>query len=94
LILEKDENHGEVAHPPNKCAFTCLLVCDPARNTPPLTPSKPFIEEIIVKKQSYELETSPTDAALSEWVRYFMLKVGNFCKNPPVFMELRPGGFN
>ena len=94
LILETDENGKEISHAANKCAFSCLLVCDPARNTPPIHFTKEFEEELVVKKQSYELEGNNVETALSEWVRYFMLKVGNFCKVPPVFMELRPGRFS
>lgn len=86
------EGAGEIVYPENKCAFSCVMVCDTSRNIPPVV-CEGKKEERTVKKKSYELEANTVETALSEWIRYFMVKVGNFCKQTPIFLELRPSGF-
>ena len=94
IIEVKDDQGNEVVCQGGKCLFTCALICDPLRNEP----QAPWInhtkfKEVTIVKESYQLESDGTEIILSEWVRFFMSKVGNFCKGPPIFFELRPYGY-
>ena len=91
-IVEDVEGRAEVVSAGGGLRFTCLLVCDPSRNEPP-TPRSEFSDELsqttVVLKPD-ELTSNPVQAALSEWVRFFLTTVGDFCAQPPKFFELRP----
>lgn len=93
-ILELKGQSFEITCQGGPCIFTCALVFDPSKNEPPvpLQYTGDF-KEATVEKKSYQLTANNTETLLSEWVRFFMSKVGNFCKFSPLFYELRPYGF-
>jgi alpha-tubulin suppressor-like RCC1 family protein len=94
-IIGISEENSEVVSGGDGFTFTCLLVCDPNRNSPPV-PSSEFTGEpsqtIVLMKPS-QLTSSPVQTALSEWIRVFLQKVGSFCQDSPKFFELRPFGY-
>ncbi|OMJ65951.1 hypothetical protein SteCoe_37385 [Stentor coeruleus] len=94
-ILEiKDNGSEELTCQGGKCLFTCALVFDPTKNIPALEVMKnEKFNDVTVTKQSFQLTVDDTETMLSEWARFFVAKVGNFCKQNPVFFELRPSGF-
>lgn len=93
-ILEVINADFQVVCQGGKCFFTCVLVADPLRNEPslPWVNSKD-VKDLTVTKESYQLENINEEIILSEWVRFFISKVGNFCKSVPLFFELRPCGY-
>ena len=91
-IVEETSVGPQVVSGGGANTFTCLLVCDPSKNEPPVEPNEE-VEELsetnfILNPQ--QLRSDPVQAALSEWVRFFMQKVGENCISTPKFFELRP----
>ncbi|CAG9327791.1 unnamed protein product [Blepharisma stoltei] len=91
-IVEVTNSEPIVASAGGELSFTCLLVCDPTKNDPPVTIESYIGEpsQLTVFLKAQQMTSNPTQAALSEWVRFFLLKVGSFCSKPPKFFELRP----
>ena len=50
-------------------------------------------EEITIVLKPSQLIANPLQTSLSEWVRFFMSKVGGYCAGVPKFFELRPKHF-
>ena len=94
-IIETTNGIEEVICRGGGANITCLLVCDPCRNEPPVerVDDSGEGEEITVILKPSQLTASPLQTSLSEWVRFFMGKVGGHCVGIPKFFELRPKHF-
>ena len=94
-IVELTGNSEETVCKGGGSFITCLLVCDPCRNEPPLDKNdlESDTEEITVLLKPFQLVSNPLQTYLSEWVRFFMGKVAPLCLETPKFFELRPKHF-
>jgi alpha-tubulin suppressor-like RCC1 family protein len=94
-IISLTEDGSEVVSPGNGLSFTCLLVCDPSRNSPPVigsnTSEEPLNSNVVMLPT--QLSASSLQRNLSEWVRFFMQKLGGVIDGPAKFFELRPYGY-
>lgn len=94
-IIETTNGIEEIVCRGGGANITCLLVCDPCRNEPPVDRNDESNdgEEITVVLKPSQLTANPVQTSLSEWVRFFMSKVGGYCAGIPKFFELRPKHF-